>query len=86
VRIFAPPKDPSSRRPAGSIFEESDLSMLYEAFDTGVQNVTLIALWNGKTAGIPGEIADMVRFTRDSGVRIVMLDSDRLFGLGTRLE
>ena len=85
VRLFAPPIDSSSARPYGSIFEESDLSMLHEAFDAGIQNMTLIALWNGKTAGIPGEIADMVRITRDRGVRIVTLDSDRLFGLGTSL-
>lgn len=88
VTILGPPDDARewSHRADESIWEQSDVAMLEEGFKADPENVALIALWNGKAAGIPGEIADIVGVATDHGMRIVTLDSDWLFGLGSRSQ
>jgi hypothetical protein len=47
----------------------------------GAKNVTLIALWNGKTGDGPGGTKDMVEQARARGAKVIVLDTNALFGL-----
>jgi hypothetical protein len=64
-----------------SIWQRNNLWMLYEALARGPENVTLIALWNGKTGDGPGGTADMIDIARARGAAVRILDTNALFGL-----
>jgi hypothetical protein len=64
-----------------SIWQRNNLWMLNEALTAGAQNVTLIALWNGKQGDGPGGTADMIAIARDRGAETRVLDSNAIFGL-----
>lgn len=86
--VFAPANlpPPGPRQPFdSSIWQQSDLAMLDRALSAGVDNVTVMALWNGKAPDKAGGIADIVAASRARGVRrIVVLDSNQIFGLDPR--
>jgi len=64
-----------------SIWQRNNLWMLNEALARGAEDVTLIALWNGKTGDGPGGTADMIEIARKRGATITILDTNELFGL-----
>lgn len=64
-----------------SIWQRNNLWMLNEALAEAPENVTLIALWNGKAGDGPGGTADMIDIARASGARVRILDTNALFGL-----
>ena len=64
-----------------SIWQRNNLWMLHEALAEGAENVTLIALWNGKAGDGPGGTADMISIATASGASIRILDTNALFGL-----
>ncbi len=55
--------------------------MLHNALAYGGSNVTLIALWNGKAGDGPGGTQDMVRQAEARGAKVIILDTEKLFGL-----
>jgi hypothetical protein len=78
----APPSNIAEGDLDDSFWKRSDLSMLDEALSGGVEHATVIALWNGQEADAPGGVSEVVAASRTRGVRTVVLDSDRIFGLG----
>ncbi len=63
------------------IWQRSNLWMLHNALVEGGENVSLIALWNGKEGDGPGGTGDLVARAREVGARVIVIDSDSLFGL-----
>jgi hypothetical protein len=70
-----------SHRSDYSIWQRNNLWMLNEALVRGAQDVTLIALWNGKGGDGPGGTADMIDIARARGADVRILDTNALFGL-----
>jgi hypothetical protein len=64
-----------------SIWHRNNLWMLNEALTAGAENVTLIALWDGKKGDGPGGTADMIQIARARGAETRVLDSTAIFGL-----
>jgi hypothetical protein len=64
-----------------SIWQRNNLWLLNEALNAGAQNVTVIALWNGKKGDGPGGTADMIETARDRGAEIDVLDTNTIFRL-----
>jgi hypothetical protein len=64
------------------IWQRSNLWMLHNALVEGGENVSLIALWNGEQGDGPGGTGDLVMRAREAGARVIVLDSNSLFGLG----
>ncbi len=64
-----------------SIWQRNNLWMLHNALAYGGRNVTLIALWNGKAGDGPGGTKDMVDQARARGAKVIILDTEKLFGL-----
>ena len=69
-------------KPGYNIWQRNNLWTLYYALAAvGGENVTLIALWNGAAGDGAGGTADMVEKARERGAKIVILDTDKIFGL-----
>ncbi|HXO41618.1 MAG TPA: tetratricopeptide repeat-containing protein [Thermoanaerobaculia bacterium] len=84
VRVLADSKElPSwlAEKRGYSIWQRSNLWMLHNALVEGGENVSLIALWNGKEGDGPGGTGDLVMRARDVGASVIVLNSDSLFGL-----
>ena len=64
-----------------SIWQRNNLWTLHNALAYGGKNVTLIALWNGKAGDGPGGTKDMVDQARARGAKVIVLDTNGLFGL-----
>ena len=63
-----------------SVWQRNNLWLLYNALALHV-DTTLIALWNGARADAPGGTQDMIATAQAKGVKVVILDTRRLFGL-----
>lgn len=65
------------------VWQRTNRWMLESALANGDKDLTLIALWDGKDEGDgPGGTGDLVRQARVRGARTVVLDTQKLFGLG----
>src|SRR6185436_12934330 len=58
-----------------SLWVRNNQWILSRGLEQGVDNITLLALWDGKTGDGPGGTEDMVEQARARGVRVVMLQS-----------
>jgi len=66
-------------KPDYNIWQRNNLWNLYNALAAaGGENVTLIALWNGKSGDGPGGTADMVQKARERGAKIIILDTNKI--------
>ncbi len=65
-----------------SVWQRSNLWMLFRALKISDNAMTLIALWDGEAGDGPGGTADMVNRARDRGAKIVHLDARRLVSAG----
>ena len=65
-------------KPDYSVWQRSNLWMLYSALGISKGNLTLIALWNGEAGDGPGGTEDMVRRAHDWGAAFVRLDAREL--------
>lgn len=65
-----------------TIWQRNSLWMLHNALAEQEREVTLIALWNGKAGDGPGGTADLVEQSQRRGAKVVILDTNELFGLG----
>ena len=70
------------REKSYSIWQRNNLWMLHTALAEREQEATLFALWNGKTGDGPGGTADLVNQAKQRGAKVVILDTNELFGLG----
>jgi tetratricopeptide (TPR) repeat protein len=61
-----------------SIWQRSNLWMLYSALAISKDHLTLIALWNGEAGDGPGGTADMVERAQDRGATFIHLDAREL--------
>jgi len=61
-----------------SIWQRSNLWMLHSALAISQDDLTLIALWNGKVGDGPGGTEDMVKRTQDRGANFIHLDTRKL--------
>jgi hypothetical protein len=64
------------------IWSRNALWLLHNALAEQDQSVTLLALWNGKAGDGPGGTADLVDQAGRRGAKVVILDTNQLFGLG----
>jgi hypothetical protein len=55
------------------VWERANLWMLGRAMAHGGSNMTLVALWDGKSGDGPGGTADMVARAKERGARVVLL-------------
>jgi hypothetical protein len=61
--------------------QRNNLWILHDALaDAGGENVTLIALWNGEKGDGPGGTGDLVQKARERDVKVIILDTKKLFG------
>lgn len=63
------------------VWQRANLWMLHNSLVNGPENITLIALWNGKIGDGPGGTEDMVNQARCRGARVVILDTTDIFNL-----
>jgi hypothetical protein len=63
---------------AYSIWQRSNLWMLYTALTVSQENVTLMALWNGAVGDGPGGTADMITRAQERGATFIHLDARKL--------
>lgn len=68
-------------KPGYDIWQRSNLWMLHHALASGRDKVTLIALWDGKKGDGPGGTEHMVEKAKARGAKVVILDTEQLFGL-----
>jgi tetratricopeptide (TPR) repeat protein len=61
-----------------SIWQRSNLWMLYRGFVQSSGNLTLIALWDGEEGDGPGGTKDMVDRAREQGAKVIILDAKEL--------
>ncbi|MEM9567576.1 MAG: tetratricopeptide repeat-containing protein, partial [Cyanobacteria bacterium P01_E01_bin.34] len=61
-----------------SIWERSNLWILYSGLQRSQDDITLIALWNGQTGDGPGGTEDMVYRTKERGANFIRIDSNQL--------
>jgi hypothetical protein len=61
-----------------TIWQRSNLWMLHSALAISQDDLTLIALWNGKVGDGPGGTEDMVKRTQDRGANFIHLDACKL--------
>jgi len=64
-----------------NIWQRNSLWLLHNALAEQEQAVTLIALWNGKSGDGPGGTAHLVDQAGKRGSKVVILDTNKLFGL-----
>jgi hypothetical protein len=67
-------------KPDYNVWQRNKLWMLHNALAAGGDNVTLIALWDGKAGDGLGGTGDMVRSAAERGAKTVILDTNTLFG------
>ena len=65
-------------KPGYSIWQRSNLWMLYHALTLSAGDLTLLALWDGQRGDGPGGTEDMVKRAQDRGARFVHLDARKL--------
>jgi hypothetical protein len=63
------------------IWQRNNLWLLSQAFASGAQSITLIALWDGEAGEGPGGTEHMLEIAREQGARTVVLDTRKLFNL-----
>ncbi len=61
-----------------SIWERTNLWMLHEALKGGGENMTLIALWDGKGGDGEGGTEHMVRVAKKEGAKTKIIDVNKL--------
>jgi len=61
-----------------SIWERTNLWMLHEALKVGGENMTLIALWDGKGGDGEGGTEHMVRVAKEAGAKTIIIDTKKL--------
>ena len=67
-------------KPDYNIWQRTNLWMLHNAFaHAGGENVTLIALWDGKAGDGLGGTADMVEKAKERGAKTIVLDTNKIF-------
>lgn len=69
-----------------TLWERTNLWMVYHALVYGGNNVTLLALWDGKGGSGQGSVQDMVRRMDEHGAEVVIIKTTELFGLPHRSE
>lgn len=68
-------------KPDYGIWQRNNLWMLHNALaDAGGENVTLIALWDGQKGDGPGGTEDLVQKAGERGAKVIILDTEKLFG------
>jgi hypothetical protein len=67
-------------KPNYTIWQRNNLWTLYNALASDGANVTLFALWDGKKGDGPGGTEDLVEKGKERGVKVIILDSKKLFG------
>ncbi|HYD60510.1 MAG TPA: tetratricopeptide repeat-containing protein [Noviherbaspirillum sp.] len=67
-------------KPAYDFWTRNNRWLFHNALYVGKGNVTLIALWDGRT-GKEGGTHDLVEYARARGMRVVVLPTSELFGL-----
>ena len=71
-------------KPDYNIWQRNNLWNLHNALAAvGGENVTLIALWNGASGDAPGGTADMVQKAQERGAKTIILNTKKIFGLGS---
>ena len=68
-------------KPHYSIWQRNNLWMLYNALTDGKDNMTLIALWDGKAGDGPGGTEDLVRQANARGAKVIILNTKEIFDL-----
>jgi len=68
-------------KPNYTVWQRSNLWMLYNALALGEADTTLIALWDGKGGDGPGGTEHMVQSVRERGARAIVLGTRQLFRL-----
>jgi hypothetical protein len=67
------------RAPAGyDVWQRTNIWLLEEALASGAPNLSLIALWDGKSGDGPGGTKDLVEQARKHGVNTIHLDTTGL--------
>jgi hypothetical protein len=82
VQVLSGSKDLPSwmRAPAGyDVWQRTNTWLLEEALASGAPNLSLIALWDGKSGDGPGGTKDLVEQARKHGVNTILLDTTALF-------
>ena len=69
------------QKPDYDIWNRNNLWTLHQALAKEEADATLIALWNGEGGDGPGGTRDMIELARKRGMRTVILDTRKLFGL-----
>ena len=71
-------------KPKEYLWQRNNLWMLNNALADEKSDLTLIALWDGKDQGDgPGGTVDLVRRAQERGAKVVILNTNELFGLGS---
>jgi tetratricopeptide repeat protein len=68
-----------SLRPNYNAWQRANLWLIQEALAVGGTNITLLALWDGKTGDGPGGTDHMIRVAAQHGAATVILDTNKLF-------
>jgi hypothetical protein len=68
-------------KPAYGVWQRSNRWLLCNAVTYGAERVTLIALWDGRPGDGPGGTQDLVDQAQLQGIRTIILDTAKLFGL-----
>jgi hypothetical protein len=68
------------RAPAAyDVWQRTNIWLLEEALASGAPNLSLIALWDGKSGDGPGGTKDLVELAEKHGVNTILLDTTTLF-------
>jgi hypothetical protein len=67
-------------KPDYNVWQRNNLWMLHNALAAGGDNVTLVALWDGKAGDGLGGTGDMVRSADERGAKTIILDTNTIFG------
>jgi hypothetical protein len=81
-RVLSPTKELPNwlRKKNGySIWQRTNLWILFNALVLGGSNVTLIALWDGRGGDGPGGTEDMVNHAKSQGAKTIIIDTDTVF-------
>jgi hypothetical protein len=70
-----------AKKPEYGIWQRNNLWTLYNALAQGGEDVTLIALWDGKKGDGPGGTGDLVERAKERHAETVILDTRDLFGI-----
>jgi hypothetical protein len=67
--------------PDYSVFQRGNIWMMKDALLRPNADVTLLALWNGRAGDGPGGTADMMKLGEAQGAKVLIRNTDQLFGL-----